>query len=47
MRVHFLSMLLADALGNKAIGDYYQRRMREAAAKANRPKPVFKYRRAG
>ena len=34
MRVHFLAMLRADLAGNKAIGDYFQRRMRDAAAKA-------------
>ena len=34
-QTHFIAMMTADACGNKAIADYFQRRMRDAFAKAN------------
>ena len=38
MRVHFIAMLTADAMGNKAIGDYFQRRMRDCFDKTKKEK---------
>lgn len=43
VRTHFIATLFADACGDKAIGDYFQRRMRDAHERAKKPVPAFKY----